>query len=370
MESNDDTQDTSSHDAVGAHRSSESILMTHNVLHEIRHSYYPTGRKRSIISQLIGHVNGVGDASPDVDDHEIRGSRQLRLASDAEAHRVIDSSWYQEKTHVFVMSRSGKPIYTLHGDENNLVNMFSLLSMLISFIEEKNKAQNDTIKSINMDGVKFVFLLKYPLVFVASTRHQLSEQQVQVQLNDVYNLILSIVTLKKLEHVFKRDNYDMRFLLIGKEEQITNLLNSHTGCKTVSNTPFTHLTNSMTVLKLHPSDRNAITSAIKQGCSKIKNIVFAVMIAINKVVAIVSLRNFRLHPADVRLLINNLESSEDYKTSEDWKPICLPHFDDEAHLNAHLSSLQPNSVSESTTNIGIDLEYHLILESCSYFASC
>jgi First Longin domain of FUZ, MON1 and HPS1/Second Longin domain of FUZ, MON1 and HPS1 len=379
MENIYDTLDIPSHDAVGEERTSfkrrssfDSILMTSDVVDEIQHSFCLSDQNQNIISEICRQQTGLitDNASPDVDDLDTRGPmRRSRLASDAEAHREIDSSWYQEKTHVFVMSRSGKPIYTLHGDENNLVNQFSLLSMLVSFVEDKNKGENDTITSINMDGIKFIFLLKYPLIFVATTRHQFTEKQVQVQLNDVYNLILSIVTLRNLEFVFKRENYDLRRLLIGKEDQITNLLNSHTGCNAVSNIPFTHLTNSMSVLKLQPSDRDAITSAIKQGCSKIKNLFLAVMIAVNKVVAVVSLGDYKLHPADLRLLINILNSSEKYKTAEDWTPICLPHLDNKAYLNAYISSLVPNSVSESITDLEINLGFHSILESDPYFAS-
>jgi len=95
----------------------------------------------------------------------------------------------------------------------------------------------------------------------------------------------------------------------------------------VSNNIFTFLTNSIRVFPLSTTIRTQITSAIQSNCSKIKNLVFAVLIANNKLIALVRMKKYSIHPADLRLIFNLVECSESFKSSENWSPICLPKFD-------------------------------------------
>jgi vacuolar fusion protein MON1 len=101
----------------------------------------------------------------------------------------------------------------------------------------------------------------------------------------------------------------------------------------VSNNPFTFLTHSVRILPLTPSVRDTITSAIQNNCSKIKNLVFAVLLANNKLIALVRMKKYFIHPADLRLVFNLIECSESFKSSESWTPICLPKFDSNGFLH-------------------------------------
>lgn len=60
------------------------------------------------------------------------------------------------------------------------------------------------------------------------------------------------------------------------------------------------MTHSVRILPLSSSIRDNITSAIQSNCSKIKNLVFAVMIANNKLIALVRMKKYSIHPADLR----------------------------------------------------------------------
>lgn len=89
-----------------------------------------------------------------------------------------DQTWLNEREHIFVLSSAGKPIYSLHGNEDKLATLFGVMQALVSVVH----ANQDVIMSIHSEGAKFVFLLKGPLILVASSRRNLSVQQIQLQL--------------------------------------------------------------------------------------------------------------------------------------------------------------------------------------------
>lgn len=39
------------------------------------------------------------------------------------------------------------------------------------------------------------------------------------------------------------------------------------------------------------------------------------------------MKKYNLHPSDIHLVLNLVQSSESFKTAESWTPICLPKFD-------------------------------------------
>lgn len=96
---------------------------------------------------------------------------------DAEDH-LHDPIFLRKKRHVFILSSAGKPIYSMHGNEDKLATLYGVMQALVSFVQ----SNNDSMKSIHAMGVKFVFLVKSPLILVAISRTNHSVQQVQLQL--------------------------------------------------------------------------------------------------------------------------------------------------------------------------------------------
>ena len=99
------------------------------------------------------------------------------------------------------------------------------------------------------------------------------------------------------------------------------------------------MTHSVRILPLNLSMRDQIVSAIQSNCSKIKNLVFAILVSRNKLIALVRMKKYVIHPADLRIIFNLIESTESFKSSESWTPICLPKFDSNGFLHAHVSYL-------------------------------
>ena len=83
-----------------------------------------------------------------------------------------------KKTHLFVLSSAGKPIYSLYGNEDKLATLFGVMQALVSVVQ----ANNDLPRSIHAMGTTFVFLVKGPIILVAVSRRRTSVPQIQMQL--------------------------------------------------------------------------------------------------------------------------------------------------------------------------------------------
>ncbi|KAI9559059.1 Vacuolar fusion protein MON1-like protein A [Daphnia sinensis] len=238
--------------------------------------------------------------------------------------------WKNQKKHFFVLSEAGKPIYTRHGNEEQLVTLFGVMQALVSFVEDGE----DSMDVILAGDTKFVFLHKTPLILVAVSKMRDSVLQLLLQLEYIFNQISSVITRTHLEKIFEqRRNYDLRRLLAGSERLMDNLVN-------YMDNDFSVLLGAVKCLPMPASDRDAVTQTIHQQCNKIKNLVFTVLIGNNQLISLVRVnKKHLLHPSDVHLIINLVNSSETFKTAEGWTPICLPHFDPRSFLYVHASYL-------------------------------
>lgn len=140
----------------------------------------------SIISEIQEEIVGSSQKEkPDTDNMSKSESfsSTTNIFKEAQNHDCLedylhDSNWLNQKKHVFILSSAGKPIYSLHGNEDKLSSLFGVMQALVSFVQ----SNNDTIKAINAAGVKFVFLTKHPFILVAIVRTNSSVQQIQIQL--------------------------------------------------------------------------------------------------------------------------------------------------------------------------------------------
>lgn len=119
------------------------------------------------------------------------------------------SGWELEKKHIFILSSSGKPIFTRYGDEQEMVTTFGLLQAVISIALDSG----DTIRCIRAGKRKIVYLLKNSLYFISISSTEEPEVVLLKQLNFLYNQILLVLT-SKVHDVFKNNPAaDIRQLL-------------------------------------------------------------------------------------------------------------------------------------------------------------
>lgn len=95
-----------------------------------------------------------------------------------------DTEWIGQKCHVFILSTAGKPVYSLNGSEEKLATSFGLLQALVSVVQ----SNDDAIRSITASNIKFVFLVKSPLILVGVSKLKRSEHQILNQLMYVYTI--------------------------------------------------------------------------------------------------------------------------------------------------------------------------------------
>ncbi len=73
-------------------------------------------------------------------------------------------------------------------------------------------------------------------------------------------------------------------------------------------------------------------------------VVFAVLVASNQLVTLARMKKYLLHPADLHLVLNLVNSTGSLRHSgESWIPLCLPRFDSSGFLHAHVSYLAEDS---------------------------
>lgn len=70
-----------------------------------------------------------------------------------------------------------------------------------------------------------------------------------------------------------------------------------------------------------------------------QNLVFAILLGNNRLITLVQMKKYHLHPVDLHLIFNLVQATESLKYSESWTPLCLPRFDNSGFLYAHVSYL-------------------------------
>ncbi|XP_068624080.1 vacuolar fusion protein MON1 homolog [Battus philenor] len=309
---------------------------------EERHSNLTT--KSSTISEIQSEI---GESSKDI--KTVKSSDDLKskdegMSSSASSSNITEQNGedvgtdkdeylqspelVNKEKHVFILSSAGKPIYSRYGNEDKLAGLCGVIQALVSVVEDQNQ---DILRYINTKDCKAVFLVKGPLILVAVSKSNESETQLVMQLTYAFNQIVSVLTLTQLNRIFEqRRNYDLRRLLAGAERLIDNLLIF------MEKDP-AFLLGAVRCLPLPEKARENITSAIISTCNKIRDLVFAILIAGNQLITLVRMKKYTLHPSDIHLLFNLVRSSESFKTAESWTPICLPKFDATGFLHGHVS---------------------------------
>ncbi|XP_041452850.1 protein SAND-like [Lytechinus variegatus] len=282
-------------------------------------------------NELNSEAEASAPAASEEEEMRIRSGSMVDKVQHTERGQVVEdictTEWKQQKKHVFVFSDAGKPIYSRYGKEDKLNPLMGVMLTLVSFVQ----LEKDTLRSFRAGNHLYVFLLRQPLILVAVSKTSESQQQLLMQLTYVYNHIISVLTYSRISSIFKkRDNYDLRKLLGGTEIFLDNLIQlmDHDPC---------FLLTAIRCLPLDSTIRDMIGSAMHSA--KVKDLVFAILIADNQLVTLVRMKKYILHPADLHLILNLLNKSTSFKHSDSWLPICLPKFDSSGFLHAHISYL-------------------------------
>lgn len=122
---------------------------------------------------------------------------------------MTELGWEKEDKHVFILSSSGKPIYSRYGDEQELVATFGLIQAMISVVI----ASGDSIQCMTAGKRKIVFFIKESLYFVVMTCYNEPEVVLVKLLQFLYFQILFALTVKVQDVLSNNPSVDLRVLL-------------------------------------------------------------------------------------------------------------------------------------------------------------
>jgi len=162
--------------------------------------------------------------------------------------------------------------------------------------------------------------------------------------------ILSIITGAQLKRVSeRRANFDLRRLLGGAETFLHLML-------TRLQTDLAMSTSSLHCLPLDPILRRKAGETLVPN-SKMKEVLYVMLVSRGRVLTIVRPRKRSVHPADLHILLNTIHAPAIFDaattTPVSWLPICLPKFNSDGFLHAYVQFLRPGDlVIEEAQNDG------------------
>ncbi|XP_050212113.1 vacuolar fusion protein MON1 homolog isoform X2 [Mercurialis annua] len=254
-------------------------------------------------------------------------------------------TWRKRKKHFFILSHSGKPIYSRYGDEHKLAGFSATLQAIISFVENGE----DRVKLVRAGKHQVVFLVKGPIYLVCISCTEEPYEALRGQLELIYGQMILILT-KAVNRCFEKNpKFDMTPLLGGTDVVFSSLIHSFSWNPAI----FLH---AYTCLPLAYATRQA-AGAILQDVAD-SGVLFAILMCKHKVVNLVGAQKASLHPDDMLLLSNFIMSSESFRTSESFSPICLPRYNPMAFLYAYVHYLDADTYLMLLTTSS-DAFYHL-----------
>ncbi|KAF5338985.1 hypothetical protein D9611_008733 [Ephemerocybe angulata] len=234
----------------------------------------------------------------------------------------------------FVLTNAGKPVFVSRPgreDNDNTASVIGVMQALISvFIDE-----GDKIRSINAGRTRITFLMRSPLYYVCVSSWGEPESTTRAHLEYLHLQILSIVTGSQLKKIFeRRTNFDLRRLLSGAESFVVSMLSRVEGDLAMT-------TSSLCCLKLDPNLRKRIAETL-MPTSKIKDILYIILIAKDRVLTLIRPRKHSIHPADLHIILNTINTPSVYNNPAptSWIPFCLPKFNSTGFVNAFVSFLR------------------------------
>ncbi|RMY88871.1 hypothetical protein D0862_10333 [Hortaea werneckii] len=317
---------------LDARLDSESLLGNEN-----EHDATPAWRALS--AHIEEHEDPFQDAvaSPRMDLFGLQMKHEfdeiLPTEDGASSEEAMLGTWKAKLKHFFILSASGKPIYSRHGDDQLISHYIGVAQTIISFYQ----GGEDPLRSFTAGAARFVILAKGPLNLVAVSRLGESEAQLRTQLESLYMQILSTLTLPSLEKIFSaRPSTDLRRPLQGTDVLLDGLADGFT-----RGSPST-LLSALECLRLRKTHRRTINDTLLKARSP--NLLYGLIVAAGRLVSVVRPKKHSLHPGDLHLIFNMLFEAGSVKAGggENWIPLCLPGFNNTGFLYMYVSFFSPS----------------------------
>lgn len=300
-------------------------------------------------------------------DDEMFGIRMLHEFDPIEKGRpdgtndeYIMAEWKAKLKQFFILSSSGKPIWSRHGDDQTISNHIGIIQTIISFYQ----GADDSLRGFTAGDTRFVILSKGHLNLVAISKLGESDGQLRTQLDSLYMQILSTLTLPNMERMFSnRPSTDLRRPLQGTEVLLDALADGFTRGSIPT------LFSSLECLRIRKTHRTVINNSLLKVRSP--NLLYGLIVAGGQLVSVVRPKKHSLHPGDLHLIFNMLFEAGSVKAAggENWIPLCLPGFNNTGFLYMYVSFLSLNNMGakaeERPSSAGKEDEIAIVLISAN-----
>ncbi|CAN3372408.1 hypothetical protein DIURU_002470 [Diutina rugosa] len=284
---------------------------------------------------------------------------------------------------VFVISAAGKPIYSLHGDDEAVMGYMGVITTLISTFHDGSWHQN--LRTVSWGTTQIAIKSASPLYVVAISKlaHE-SASTLCRQLDAVYSYFLMVLSKPTIDRNFQnRMNYDLRKVLTPLDyETLDNmcmaLTYGYSGKFDAGNVAdfdyfiSEYLGECLQNVKVAKSVRSKVNSVIA-SCKRIKDdssssdaqsvfsllpegpgapehnkllaseLLFVLITSgTDKVVSYSHPRNHHLTNEDLQILFRIIGCRHDAVDSakESWIPLCMPRFNPNGFLYAYISRFE------------------------------
>ena len=266
------------------------------------------------------------DLGPSVQDE---GSQVPSAGADEEDNAVSEDSsktsmWESQDKCFFILSDAGKPIFASVGeDTQDIIPLMGVASLIIA------RSEND-VRTIAAGDTTIVFLLRAPLYLFMAAKTGETVAHLRRQLKYLYSQITFFLTTRPFEAMRKNPSFDIRPLLQGTKQSLLELV--HTADRTPN-----LLLEAISILPLKASVRSTAQKIIKS--EKMDELNYAILMCGYEIVAIMQPKNNELHPSDLLLILNFVNTQNSLRKSETWMPLCLPNFNPTGCLYGYCSYL-------------------------------
>ncbi|KAI0004521.1 vacuolar fusion protein MON1 [Russula compacta] len=241
----------------------------------------------------------------------------------------------------FVLTDAGKPVFTSRPIEHNsddLASIMGIIQALISvFLDD-----GDKLRCINAGNTRINVLLRSPLYYVCVSSWGEPESVTRSHLEYLHLQVLSVVTVTQLRRIFeRRTNFDLGRLLSGSEILLHSLLDRVEDDMAMG-------TSSLHCLKLDSVVRSRAANHLIPT-SKMKDLLYLVLVAHGRVITLARPKKHSIHPADLHILINTAHSPSivNSSASASWLPLCLPKYNPSGFVHVFVTFLRSETCSES-----------------------
>jgi len=209
---------------------------------------------------------------------------------------IYPETWYFDQKHVFIFSEAGKPIYSRYGKEENIVGLFGVMQVLLSCVAD----DNDEMNCIRTEDHLFVFRCHSPLILVAVSHLEDSEDILSRQLQYVAHQAVYFLTQSRMQKLFKnRHNFDLRRQLTGVPKFFDSILD-------FVETDDSFLLTSVKCAPLPYQLRSDVASILL--ANRVPQLVFAVLLYGDQLVTLIRPKQYTLAPQDIHLLMNYVKA--------------------------------------------------------------